>query len=188
MRWDGLFNDLSAQAEALDVAERSAEIEDRTRSELGRITFVDRCHASLGHEVRLNCAGGYQVQGVLRRANGQWLLLQLGNGLEALVVVDQVVTVSGLGRLAEPEHVRGRVERRLGLAHALRRIARDRSSVHLHLEHGGLDGTIDRVGRDFLELAVHPAGEARRTRAVRSIVLVPLAALVAAVRSRDAVE
>jgi hypothetical protein len=42
-----------------------------------------------------------------------------------------------------------------------------------------LDATIDRVGTDFLEAAVHAAGEARRRSEVREVVLIPYAALAA---------
>jgi len=39
-------------------------------------------------------------------------------------------------------------------------------------------GTIDRVGADFIEVAVHAAWEPRRAAAVRSVALVPLDAIV----------
>ena len=40
-----------------------------------------------------------------------------------------------------------------------------------------ITGTIDRVGADFAEIAVHAAWEPRRAATVRSVVLVPLAAI-----------
>ncbi|HEU5269074.1 MAG TPA: hypothetical protein VFU36_04055, partial [Jatrophihabitans sp.] len=59
-------------------------------------------------------------------------------------------------------------------------IARDRSAVRLHLSDGTtLDGTVDRAGADFVELAVHPVGEPRRRSAVSQTVLVASAAVVA---------
>jgi hypothetical protein len=69
---------------------------------------------------------------------------------------------------------------------ALRGIARDRSVVRIDLTgtDGALDGTIDRVGADFVDVAEHPPGEPRRRGNVRSSVLVPTAA-IAAVRRQS---
>jgi hypothetical protein len=46
-----------------------------------------------------------------------------------------------------------------------------------------MGGTIDRVGADFIEVATHPAGEARRRADVRDVELVTLAAIAAVRRS-----
>jgi hypothetical protein len=43
---------------------------------------------------------------------------------------------------------------------------------------GEIIGTIDRVGADFIEVAVHAAWEPRRASAVRLVALVPLTAIV----------
>jgi hypothetical protein len=61
----------------------------------------------------------------------------------------------------------------------LRDLARRRVPVTLQLASGALEGTIDRVGRDFLDLAVHDLDRARRSAAVRAIDVVALSALVA---------
>ena len=76
----------------------------------------------------------------------------------------------------------------MGLRSVLRAIARDRSTVRIHLTSGGsqfdtVDATIDRVGADFIEVATHSTGAARRRSEVREMELVPLAALVAIRRS-----
>lgn len=197
MRWDALFADLEAQADALAVAERAAEIETRTRGELATLTVVDRLAGSVGAPVRLRLDGGVQVAGRLARVGPDWLLVDEGAGREVLVVTGRVLAVRGLGRLtAVPgatsagvaASAAATVTARLGLRQALRGIARDRSIVRLLLAvndaaDGAVDGTIDRVGADFVELAAHPAGEARRQRDVREVELVPLSALVAVRRA-----
>lgn len=180
MRWDALFADLEAQALALEQSERAAEVEERTRGEIGALGLLDRARAALGLPLRLRLAGLLTITGTLVRVGPDWLLLDEGAGREAVVATDRLVSVRGLVRFSGTPDSVGVVESRLGLRHALRGIARDRSAVRLHLVDGStVDATIDRVGADFVEVATHPAGETRRHKEVRDIELLPIAALVA---------
>jgi hypothetical protein len=182
MRWDDLFADLEAQAEALEIAERAGEVDERTRIEFGAIGVVERMRAAKGTPVRLQLSGSLAIAGVVSRVGADWLLLDEDAGREAVVALAAVHTVSGLGRLSAVPGSDGAVAARLTLRTTLRGIARDRSAVRMHLTDGAvLDATIDRVGADFVELARHAAGEPRRRGEVRDVVLVPTAA-VAAVR------
>lgn len=178
MRWDGLFADLEAQAEALEIAERAAEVEELARAEFGRITLLDRLRPGVGAPVRLRL-GATTVAGVVRRVGPDWLLVDEGAGREAVVVAAALLGVSGLPRVSAPPDSVGVVESRVGLRHVLRGIARDRSPVRVVDRSGAtLDGTLDRLGADFVELAEHAAGELRRRSDVRDITVVPLDALV----------
>lgn len=180
MRWEALFADLDAQAGALEQAERAAEVEERTRAELGAITLVDRLRGALGLPLALRAVGGLALSGRLRRVGPDWLLLDEGDGREAVAVLAGLLAVNGLGRTSAVPGTMGVLTAKLGLRHVLRGIGRDRSTVRLHLVDGAVLGaTIDRVGADFVEVAVHPVGEARRRGAVREVALVPLSAVVA---------
>jgi hypothetical protein len=184
MRWDALFADLEAQAEALTTAERAVEVEERARIEAGRIRLLDRLQPSIGRPVRLRCLGAGAIAGVVRRVGADWVLLDEDAGREALVAIDALLSVSGLARLSAPPGAQSVVGSRLGLRHALRGIARDRSAVRISdLSGVTVDGTIDRLGADVIEVAEHPPGEARRPADVRDVVVMPLAAL-AVVRRR----
>jgi hypothetical protein len=67
----------------------------------------------------------------------------------------------------------------------LRIVARDRSPVRLWLTDGRvLEGTLDDVGLDHVDLAAHPVDEPRRLGSVREAHLVVLSAL-ALVRPAD---
>lgn len=177
-RWDGLFADLEAQAAAAESAERAAEVEERTRGELAGLGAVDRLRAADGTAVRLRIAGAGNLSGVVRRVGPDWLLLAEDAGREAVVPLAAVLGVRGLSRYSAVPGTAGVVSSRLGLRSALRGLARDRSAVRLELTDGtGLSATVDRVGADFVEVAVHAPGEARRRRDVADVELVPFAAL-----------
>lgn len=184
MRWDALFDDLAAQAETLEHAERAAEVEDRTRAEVGAVGLLDRLRAADEVPLRVRTAPGV-FTGTLSRLGRDWLLLEEEGGREVLIPLPAVLTVSGLPPRAAAPGTMDTVTRRLRLWFVLRRLARDRAPVRLLLVDGtALGATVDRVGADFIEVAVVPTGEARRAAAVRDVLAVPLRA-VAAVR-RDA--
>jgi hypothetical protein len=194
MRWDAIFADLEGQADALAVAERAAEVETRTRGEIGRLALVDRLRAAIDAPLRLRISGGVAVSGRLLRAAPEWLLVDEGGGREVVVASAHLLTVRGLGRYSAVPGSGSVIDSRLGLASALRGIARDRTAVRLHLAAAAagegssasaltLDATLDRVGADFVEVAAHGAGEVRRRDEVREIELVPLRAVAAVRRS-----
>lgn len=182
MRWDALFADLEAQAEALEQVERASEVTERARIKVAAIGLLDRLRPALDSTLRVHCAGAPVLHGVLRRVGPDWLLLDEVVGGEVVVALAAVQGVSGLSRLSTLPDSATVVESRLGLRHVLRGVARDRSAVRIcRVDGSTLDATLDRVGADFLEAALHPAGETRRRGDVREVVLVPLTA-VAAVR------
>ena len=183
MRWRALFDDLEAQLEAASAAELAGEVAERSRLELGRLRTAERLAAAVGAAVAVSVLGGGTVRGTVVDAGGDWLLLDEQSGREALVPTTAVLGVAGLPRATAPPDGDSRVGKALDLRWALRGLARSRAGVVLVLVDGGsATGTLDRVGADHVDLAEHPAGEARRAAAVRSVRLVPLAAL-AVVRS-----
>ena len=185
MRWDALFVDLEAQAQAMQEAGRAAEVAERARYEAGQLRLIDRLRPAVGATVRLDCAGGFAVRGTLLRIGPEWVLVAEASGGEALVALGAVRSIGGLSRLSSVPSADGVVSARLGLRSALRAVAVDRSGVRVVLRDGtALEGTLDRVGADFVELAVHSIGEARRRGEVRDVAVIALAELCA-VRRRD---
>jgi hypothetical protein len=136
MRWDALIADLEAQAEALERAERAAEVEERARIEVAALAMVDRLRAAVGVPLGLRCAGGLMLSGELRRVGPDWLLLDEGSGREALAPLAGVHGVTGLSRLSAVPGSASVVESRLTLRHALRAIARDHRSRRRRLSRG----------------------------------------------------
>jgi hypothetical protein len=192
MRWDRLFSDLEARFEELEDAEAAAELADRQRVAFGELRATARLAGSIGQPVRVRIAGGALVTGILQRVGPDWLLLTEAQGREAVIALGAMTAVEGL-TASTGQELSG-VLLRLDLRHTLRGLARDRAPVTVALAGwvGGapmvvsqgaasgteITGTIDRVGADFIEVAVHAAWEPRRANTVRSVALVPLTAVV----------
>lgn len=186
MRWDRLIDDLEAQAAALEVRERQVEATDRTRRELARAALLDRFRAAVGAAITIYPDTGDPVHGRLSRVGAGWVLVTDGLS-EQVIATEHVGSVSGLPVALEAplSDAQRRVHRGLDLAYLLRGMAADRSYLRLTLRGEAIAGTIDRVGADFFDLAVHPAGEQRRAGSVREVRTV-LTAAVVAVRRMEA--
>lgn len=184
-RWAGLFADLEAQLAAAEAGDLGAEVDARTRGEFAEVTLRDRLRAAEGQVVRVVVAGGAVVAGGLERVGADWFEVLAETGREALVPLAAVRQLGGLTRRVGAES--GVVAGRLGFRSALRAVARDRSGVRVHLVDGSVvDATVDRVGADHVDLAVHAPGESRRMRAVRGVVAVPLDAIAVVRREAPA--
>lgn len=174
MRWERLFSDLEAQLEQAEAADLASEVADRTRREASAVALVDRLLPAVGTQVVIGCRGAEPVAGVLSEVGPDWLLLAERDRGELLVSTAWVQSVSGIGRLTEVPS--GKVWRALDLRWAMRGLARSRVAVQVVLPDGVVwTGTLDRVGADHAELAVHAVGEQRRAGSVEQVVLLPVA-------------
>ena len=188
MRWNALFEDMEAQLAAGERLDFDAEVAERARADAAAVELADRLRGSLGLRIGIHLASGTMFEGVLSHVGSQSLVLEEPRH-QMLIPQASAVRYSGLSRLAvtEPSTVR----QRLGLASSLRALARDRASLTVLVGRGpaesALHGVIDRVGRDFLDLAVTQAGEERRAANVRQTTTIPFAALAALRSSRGAV-
>lgn len=184
MRWDDLFADMEAQLAAQHYRDVEVEAAELTRAETAEALLEDRCAAHRGTEVRISLRGGLLVEGAVDSAGAGWTVL-LNAGREVLVPLDAVDWIEGLGLQRQSPEQR----RRLGLPHAMRALAMARVGARVHLRSGStsvLEGTVDRAGRDHLDLALHPQEEFRRRRVVRSVRTVPYTALACVVAEASA--
>jgi hypothetical protein len=179
MRWDALFDDMEAQLSASDRLQLESEITERSRTDVAGVELEDRLRGSLGLRVVVHLRPGPVFSGALGHVGGESLVLN-DRQYQVLIPYAAVSRYEGLGRhsLLEPSTVR----RKLGLASALRGLARDRAALTVYLTGGpfegtGLSGVIDRVGRDYFDLAVTRPGEPRRAANVSQVASVPFSSL-----------
>lgn len=191
MRWDRLFADLEARFDEMEAAQAAAELADRERVAAGAVLMTQRLGGAIDQPIRLQVTGAARVTGTLRSVGPDWLLVEEGVGRDCIVALAAINSVEGLRAATGP--VLDGLALRLDLRRALRGVARDRSPVTIAVTGTGgavsdagsfgvsgpeISGTIDRVGADFVEVAVHAAWEPRRAGSVRSVALVPLTAIV----------
>ncbi|BDZ46009.1 hypothetical protein [Naasia aerilata] len=185
MRWDSLFDDLEGQLEQELVAEGDELRAEEERLRVGRLTMRDRILAAgrSGAPLRLRLTSGEAVTLRAAAVGRDWLSGEEAGGgiLVPLGAVAALLVPAGavpetLHPPAEPE--RG-LTGRLSFPFVLRDLARRRIPVAVAMSARTVPGTIDRVGRDQLDLAVHERDVPRRAAAVPTIEVIALAAVLA---------
>lgn len=202
MRWDNLFDDLEGQLDRELNAEQIDLRAEEERLRLGRLSLRTRLTSltvgSLGPAVfRIVLTSGETVTLRPTSFGRDWLAADLlgfdpdrepGGALSApaqcvvpfAAVAAVILTGDQMDRSLSGEETASaaRMSDRIGLSFVLRDLCRRRAGLEVRTTGGLLTGTIDRVGRDHLDLAVHPPGTARRSRDVQHFRLVPLAQLL----------
>jgi hypothetical protein len=191
MRWDHLFDDLAGQLEhELHAEESDLQLEEE-RLRLGRLplrqrlavlrassdpalsTVRLRLHTGEVHDVRLITVGRDWLAGDLEGSPRHQQAIVPVAAIDSLVLTPQQATVSLDAFVATSE-----LAARLGIAFLLRDLCRRREGVTLVTASGSVSGTIDRVGRDHLDLAVHDLDVPRRASAVDHVRVVGFDQLV----------
>lgn len=173
-RWDRLFEDLEAQLAAEELRELRAEVADRTRRERSLIDLQARLLGSVGRSGVAVRTPGLTLQGRIKDAGPDWLLLDGARG-SVLIPYTAVRSLTGVGSRVEQPSL---VAKGFGFGMTLRALSRNRLVVEVaDLEGRAVTGTIDGVGADHLELAEHPADEPRRLPHVRTVALIPFASV-----------
>ncbi|PZQ89756.1 MAG: hypothetical protein DI534_08165 [Leifsonia xyli] len=189
MRWDELFADIESQLEHELDAEAQVLAAEEERLRLARLGMRERLLAmGRGAEpVTLVLADGETLALRVGSAGRDWIAGEIDLGRRRHLVVVPLASVSAalpghgqleLGLAAQESDPVPDLAGRLGLAFVLRDLCRRRVGVELSTRAGRVHGTLDRVGRDHLDLAEHEAGEPRRDRVVRRVRIVPFEAIL----------
>ena len=182
MRWELLFNDLESQLERGLAEEHDDVARDDERLRLARLGIGDRVRAVTGRSVAVTLRSGVRVALTVEQVGRDWVCGEADAAGDTLVMPFWGVASIGMPLALARDSIapaagRAQLVERLGVAFVLRDLARRRRTVELTIGSGTVHGTIDRVGRDHLDVAEHEPGELRRDRIVRRSCLVPLAAL-----------
>ena len=172
-----------------DDEERALAIEDE-RLRLGRLTLRDRLTAvSRATDdgdaiVRVELHGGV-VMALRPLAFGRaWMSAESRaadrRSRQCVVPLAAIAAVlpsrSQLDPSLEPvPESSARLAERIGLSFVLRDLCRRRAPVRLTTVDGMVHGTLDRVARDHVDLALHEPGSLRREREIQGYRIVPLA-------------
>ena len=196
MRWDKLFDDLESQLEREITAEEVDLEAEEERLRLGRLSVRERLlalHEAEGRDsayaVTLTLATGVRHTVHPVTFGRDWFSADVveegGRRSQCIVPIAAVhgITLTAAQvalSLRADDRANGHpsLSSRLGLPFLLRDLCRRRRAVELACVTGGLHGTIDRVGRDHLDLAVHERGIPRRDSAVSEYRLVPFAGVM----------
>lgn len=148
MRWDKLFADVEALAQAEEHYRFDADVQDRTRAERATVDLAARLLSAIGSELSITTIAGDTIRAEVVDACAQWVLMG-PTGPQELIPTAAIAHVVGLPRLASEV---GEVSRRLGLGHALRALARDRVRVVVYAQGIQIAGLIGVVGADYVEV------------------------------------
>jgi hypothetical protein len=190
MRWDSLFDDLAGQLDDELAGDDAGVRLEAERLRRGRLALRDRLMALVGESTGGEAVVVELVDGTtwrldIRTIGKDWLQAGVGVsedrevivpfGAVAAVAMTQAQVDWSLDEVAVREP---RLLDRLTVSFLLRDLCRRRSAVVVSTRTGRWTGTIDRVGRDHLDLAVHEPGSPRRNRNVEQIRVIVFSELV----------
>lgn len=186
VRWNNLFDDLESQLEQELSAEELDFRAEEERLRIGRMSLRPRLAALIGTpKVTILFADDSRLSLQIATVGKDWLGGEVVDSTPRRTqCIIPMTAVAGLDLTAEqiaaslsPEVVEPALSATLALAFALRDLSRRRRAVDLTLGAGALHGTIDRVGRDHFDLAVHERGAQRRQAAVSAMRVIPFSEL-----------
>jgi hypothetical protein len=189
MRWNNLFDDLESQLESELGAEEVDLKAEEERLRVGRLSLRSRLlsihEASGGREYSLRFTVGTEALRIAPASFGKdWmsggLIDETPRRIQVIVpfrsvggvVLDRAQTMASIA--AQQGLAAGRLADRLGITFVLRDLSRRRCAVDMVTAAGRFHGTLDRVGRDHCDLAIHEAGQPRRESAVVQYRIIPI--------------
>ena len=174
-----VFDELEAEFEAGLRREAEQEAMAAVRAEVGATVLWEQLARRIGGDATV-FAGTRAFRGGVVASYPEFVVLRAADGAEHLIRYGPAVSIALPAEAPTLRPAPPAAARRYQFALALRELARRREPIRVELVDGArCDGTIEAVGSDYLEVAEHDLGEARRRAAVRARRFVGFAAVAA---------
>lgn len=166
MRMERIFRDYETQLAAQSQRAVGQEAQDVRRVEYGKLLFSDRLAGQLGRTLRVSTGDSLQWEGSLESVGRGWIQLQSFS--ENILIPQNSINWWEGGTVFSSVDARS-VARSLSLGYAFRALAAARIPVRIFHQFGSstTEGTVERVGLDFLEIALHPLEGHYRSQEIR---------------------
>ena len=197
MRWQRLFQDFEDQLDR----ETDAELEDMARDEerlrIAKLSLADRLRAivlaAAPTSERRDAStqlflriGHIDAECTISRVGRDWMLADISSPHVFAGAAIIPLAAIGIVRMQNEATVKislssdsvaekPTLSSDIGMTFVLRDLCRRRREVKIFCGEDEVSGTIDRVGRDHLDIAVHAIGAPRTVATNRDVVIVPLA-------------
>jgi len=171
-----MLSDLESSFDAERRADLVAQSAELAEAEHASIEVVDRLRGTVGRPIHVRTRSGAPVDGVLTRVEPAYVLVDEGEGLQAIVPLAAVTTVATLAGPAPRDD-----RRRPTLGALLREIARRGVRVRLIAGAGEVVGRLIRVGADHVDIALDSEGRGCVRRAAGAGVVGVVSVMTAAI-------
>ena len=176
MRWNDLFADLEAQLQFGQWEAVEQDAAELTRGLWAELTLMDRLRGALAQRVRLVLLDG-RVQAIDLKAVGPAWIGGTDETSSLIILRDAIVGIdSDLSRAVVPTRPLHAGPSALAI---YRTLSRRREPVQIVGKLGTTlaEGTIDRVGKDHIDIAMHARDEFRRSTSVQGWRIIPTDAI-----------
>lgn len=160
-RWDRLFDDMAAQLRSDEAHARTGKMADATEEGFAEQELSHRLAGAVGQPVRI-WVGDELVEGFIDRVGKDWTVVRVGSGQPHLVLLTWVVRV----------RVGARVHAQPGMFSAqsvLRQWARARYAVRVDIGVAIIEGEVDAVASDYVQLLSQGVFDVVPLAAIRSV-------------------
>ena len=169
-----MLSDLESSFDAERRADLVAQSAELAEAEHASIEVVDRLRGTVGRPIHLRTRSGAPVDGVLTRVESAYVLVDEGEGLQAIVPLAAVAMVATLAGPAPRDD-----RRHPTLGALLREVAR--RGVRVRLIAGEVVGRLIRVGADHVDIALDSEGKGCARRATGAGVVGVVSVMTAAI-------